>query len=89
METLFGKYQSRKRYLQRYAKVPYVTYQRELRKAATSSVVFATDSSLARTVPLYLPTKGRAHIFLYIALHLIKIPSHLDRESENSALPRQ
>ena len=80
-----GKYQSRKRYLLPYAKVPYVTQQRELPKAVTSSVAFVTDSSLACTVPHYPSHQGGVTgTSCYRSeydLDLIKIPSHLDRES--------
>ena len=51
------------------------------KEAATSSVVFATDSSRA---VLSFPPRGvtgtSGYRFEY-DLHLIKIPSHLDRES--------
>ena len=73
-------------YLLRYAKVPYVTYQRELPKAATTSMVFCNRFfshwySVALSFPPRGVTRTSCYCFEY-NFHLIKIPSHLNREAK-------
>ena len=57
-------YQSRKRYLLWQAKVLYVTLLREVPEAVTSSVVFATNFSLAYSAALSFPPRRRDRNFL-------------------------
>jgi len=79
------KYQSRTTYLLRYAKVPYVTQQRELSKAASQRLPLRffciyRPYSAALSFPPRGVTGTSCYCFEY-NLHLIKIPSHLNRES--------
>ena len=54
---------------------------RELRKAATSSVVFGTDFSLARTALSFPPRRRDRNLRLSLHEYQLQNPSHVNRES--------